>query len=144
MNDVLAVAKAPVIASHSGAYAVVHHARNVPDEVLTKITANRGIVMVVFYSGFSVPNGIQGDVDDVLDHIDHIVQVAGIDHVGLGSDYDGAPMFPRQLEDVSGYPYITQGLLNRGYKADDIKKILGENLMRVFAEVEQDSSHNLH
>ena len=56
-----------------------------------------------------------GSVHDVVDHIEHIIKVAGIDHVGLGSDYDGIGTVPRQLEDVSCYPYITQELLNRGY-----------------------------
>lgn len=77
------------------------------------------------------------DVFDVLDHIDHIVKVAGIDHVGLGSDYDGVPVLPKQLEDVSTYPVITQGMLDRGYSEQDIRKVLGENIMRVFRDVEQ-------
>jgi membrane dipeptidase len=75
-------------------------------------------------------------VQTLVDHIDHIVRVAGIDHVGLGSDYDGATTLPRQLEDVSGYPYITQELLNRGYEAGDIHKILGGNLLRVMRRAE--------
>lgn len=75
-----------------------------------------------------------GTIHDVLDHIDHIVKVAGVDHVGLGSDYDGVSLLPAQLQDVSTYPYITQGLLDRGYSADDIRKILGGNLMRVWTK----------
>jgi membrane dipeptidase len=77
-----------------------------------------------------------GDVHTIVDHIDHIVKVAGIDHVGLGSDFDGVPKLPRQMDDVSCYPLITQVLLDRAYKKDEIKKILGGNLMRVFAEAE--------
>ncbi len=79
----------------------------------------------------------RGDIRDVLDHIDHAVKVAGVDHVGLGSDFDGVSVLPRQLEDVSCYPTITQGLLDRGYTDADIKKILGANVLRVFREVEQ-------
>lgn len=79
-------------------------------------------------------------VHDLLDHIDHIVRVAGIDHVGLGSDYDGVPALPAQLEDVSTYPVITQGLLDRGYAESAIRKILGGNVMRVFGQVERVSS----
>ncbi|MEX2169296.1 MAG: dipeptidase, partial [Pirellulales bacterium] len=75
-----------------------------------------------------------GTIHDVLDHIDHIAKVAGVDHVGIGSDYDGVTLLPVQLEDVSTYPYITQGLLDRGYSADDIRKILGGNVMRVWSE----------
>ncbi|MDA7875089.1 dipeptidase, partial [Rhodopirellula sp.] len=82
----------------------------------------------------------QCTVHDLLDHIDHIVRVAGIDHVGLGSDYDGVPALPAQLEDVSTYPVITQGLLDRGYAESSIRKILGGNVMRVFEQVEQVSS----
>ncbi len=77
------------------------------------------------------------DVDTVVDHIEHVIQVAGIDHVGLGSDFDGVPSLPDQLKDVSGYPYITQALMNRGYSELDIRKILGENLMRAFQEAEE-------
>src|SRR5438105_9387946 len=79
----------------------------------------------------------RGSVHDVVDHIEHIIKTAGIDHVGLGSDYDGINSAPRQLEDVSCYPNITQELLNRGYKKDEILKVLGGNLLRVFRKAEQ-------
>jgi membrane dipeptidase len=79
----------------------------------------------------------RGTIHDLIDHIDHIVQVAGIDHVGLGSDFDGVSTLPTQLEDVSCYPYITQALLDRGYSEADIKKILGENLLHVMQKVEE-------
>jgi membrane dipeptidase len=81
-----------------------------------------------------------GSVHDIVDHIDHIVKVAGIDHVGLGSDFDGVPKLPKQMEDVASYPLITQVLLDRGYKKEDILKILGGNLMRVFAAAEKVSA----
>lgn len=77
-----------------------------------------------------------GDVHTIVDHIDHIVQVAGIDHVGLGSDFDGVSKLPAQMQDVSCYPYLTQALLDRGYKSEEIHKILGANLMRAFAQAE--------
>jgi len=78
-----------------------------------------------------------GSVHNVVDHIEHIIKVAGVDHVGLGSDFDGITVVPKQLEDVSCYPYITQELLNRGYQKDDILKILGGNLLRAFRQAEQ-------
>jgi len=81
-----------------------------------------------------------GDIQIVLDHIDHIVEVAGIDNVGLGSDFDGIDIVPRQLEDVSAYPRITQGLLDRGYSTEEIKKILGENLLRAMEQAEKVSA----
>ncbi|MEZ6083445.1 MAG: membrane dipeptidase [Phycisphaerae bacterium] len=77
-----------------------------------------------------------GTVHTLVDHIDHIVEVAGIDHVGIGSDYDGVGQLPAQLEDVSCFPHITQELLNRGYSETDIHKVMGGNLLRVFREVE--------
>ncbi|HJZ91685.1 MAG TPA: dipeptidase, partial [Gemmataceae bacterium] len=81
----------------------------------------------------------RGSIHDVVDHIEHIIKVAGIDHVGLGSDFDGIDSTPEQLEDVSKYPLITQELLNRGHTKEEIVKVLGTNLMRVFKEVEKAS-----
>ena len=81
-----------------------------------------------------------GGVRDIVDHIDHIVKVAGIDHAGIGSDFDGVPKLPRQMSDVSCYPYITQELVNRKYTREQIHKILGGNLLRVFADAEKVSS----
>jgi membrane dipeptidase len=78
----------------------------------------------------------RGSVHVVLDHIDHIARTAGVDHVGLGSDFDGITSVPVQLEDVSCYPAITQGLLDRGYSEADIKKILGANVLRAMRGAE--------
>ncbi len=152
MRDVLRVARAPVIASHSSAFALAPHPRNIPDDVLRGIARNGGVVMVNFASGFLVPESarllldshdgrrpplVRGTVHDLVDHIDHIVEVAGIDHVGLGSDFDGITTTPVQVEDVSSFPVITQVLLDRGYSAEDIRKILGGNLLRAFGEAER-------
>jgi membrane dipeptidase len=78
----------------------------------------------------------RGSVHDVVDHIDHIVKTAGIDHVGIGSDYDGVSLLPEQLDDVSTYPVITQELLNRGYMAAQIHQIMSGNLLRVMRRAE--------
>jgi membrane dipeptidase len=78
-----------------------------------------------------------GSVHDVVDHIEHIIRVAGIGHVGLGSDFDGIDLVPRQLEDVSTYPYLTQELFNRGHSAEAIRKVLGENMLRVLRAAEE-------
>ena len=77
-----------------------------------------------------------GDVFDVADHIEHIIKVAGIDHVGLGSDFDGIDKAPQQLEDVSKYPVITQVLLDRGYSASQIHQLMSGNVLRVMRRAE--------
>jgi membrane dipeptidase len=79
----------------------------------------------------------RGSIHVVLDHIEHIAKVAGVDHVGLGSDFDGIETCPIQLEDVSTYPRITQGLLDRGWREEDIRKVLGANLLRVMRGAEK-------
>jgi membrane dipeptidase len=77
-----------------------------------------------------------GSVHDVVDHIDHIAKLIGVEHIGLGSDFDGITKTPAQLEDVSTYPLITQELLNRGYKPADIHKIMSGNILRVMRAAE--------
>ena len=78
----------------------------------------------------------RGSIHDVVDHIEHLVKQCGVDHVGIGSDYDGIGTVPRQLEDVSTYPLLTQELLNRGHAAKDIHKIMGRNVLRVLRKAE--------
>jgi membrane dipeptidase len=78
-----------------------------------------------------------GSIHDVVDHIDHIAKLIGVEHIGLGSDFDGITKTPAQLEDVSTYPLITQELLNRGYKPSDIHKIMSGNILRVMRGAEK-------
>lgn len=144
MRDALEIVEAPVIYSHSSARAICDHARNVPDDILKLTAENGGVVMVNFMSGYVVPTETlkknkkaRGDYKTVCDHIEHIVQVAGIDHVGIGSDYDGVSSLPIGLDDVSYYPNITQELLNRGYTKKQIHKILGGNVLRALADAEK-------
>lgn len=83
---------------------------------------------------------LKGTAHTVVDHIEHIIKVAGIDHVGIGSDYDGISVLPKQLEDVSTYPILTQELLNRGYSNADIHKFMSGNIMRVIKKVDEVSA----
>jgi membrane dipeptidase len=181
--DAIATTKAPVIASHSSARALVNAPRNMTDDMLKAVAQNGGVVQVNFFNGFDDENfrkaleaqakdqaaAIQKFLDDqkaqgkpvdyvqvdrierewmakiprpplssLIDHIDHIAKVAGADHVGLGSDFDGVSgATPQGIDSAADLPKITQALLDRGYSATDIHKILGGNLMRVFRDVER-------
>jgi membrane dipeptidase len=86
---------------------------------------------------FEANPGPPASVSDVADHIDHVRDVAGIDHIGIGSDFDGAPTMPEGLEDVSRYPALIEELGSRGYRDEDLMKIAGGNVLRVMREVER-------
>ncbi len=127
--DVLEVAERPVIASHSNCKALCGHPRNLTDEQIKRIAENGGVIGATFVRWFIDDN--TPSFTRYLDHIDHIVNLVGDDHVGLGSDFDGGG---EQLKDATEFPKITEGLLERGYSATSVRKILGENHLRVFAD----------
>jgi membrane dipeptidase len=160
--DTMEVTRAPVIASHSSARALVQLRRNLSDDMLRAIGSNGGVIMINFMGMVLDPDkstfrfildlllhGGNADVSvsEVVDHIEHVIEVAGIEHVGLGSDFDGSPriFFPMGLRDVADFPTITLELLRRGYDAEQIQMVLGENLLRVLAAAEQarESAHQL-
>ena len=157
--DALRAAKKPVLVSHSSSRALTNHPRNLTDAQLTAVARNGGAACVNFSRGFIddafrkaaipvanrtrdlrtserrkafVAAGLPDvPVERLLDHVEHMVAVAGADHVCLGSDFDGVPMLPVGLEDVSKLPVITAGLLRRGMPRPDVEKILGLNVLRV-------------
>lgn len=178
-SDVLAISRAPVIASHSSARAFTPgFERNMADGMIEALAENGGVIMINFGSSFLLPDwaawgeardaafgaafkaGETEDTDeardafaanyatespppfaslsDVLDHIDHVTDLVGVEHVGLGSDFDGVgDSLPTGIKDVSDYPNLIQGLLDRDYTEDEVRLILGENALRVWSEVER-------
>ena len=170
MMDALRVSRAPVIYSHSSARAIASHVRNVPDSILRKVAANGGVVMVNFNPPFvseerrlyelrrdSVLAGVDSaarrdsarawnarapaaTLAQVADHVDHIRRVAGVNHLGLGSDFDGISSVPRGLEDVSTFPDLLAELLRRGWSEQDVRKVAGLNALRVLRQAEQASA----
>src|SRR5581483_1415416 len=130
--DALAVSDSPVIASHSSARVFNDHDRNLTDDQLRAIAASGGVINVNFYPKFLDPNfPAPTPLSKVIDHIEHIARVAGIDHVGLGSDFDGISAVPVGLEDVTKIPSIAQALLDRGWSAAEIAQVLGLNMLRL-------------
>lgn len=138
--DVIKVSKAPIIASHSGVKALKDHQRNLSDHQLRALKKNGGVINIVFYPVF-LTNNSQAYVKDIVDHIDHVVNVIGVDHVGLGSDFDGASL-PEDLQDSSQLPKLTEELVKRDYTKQDIEKILGKNMLRVLKAVEKTADHD--
>ncbi len=132
--DALAVSRAPVILSHSSCRALHDHPRNASDAMLRAVAANGGVVMINFFADYLGPGAT---LDTALDHIEHAVRVAGADHVGLGSDFDGVPALPDGLGDVTRLPWLTRGLLKRGLSEGDVRKVLGGNILRVMRDAER-------
>ena len=149
-QDVIETSQAPVIASHSSCRALTNVPRNLTDDMLKALAKNRGVVMINFYNGFINTEYAKpgtpapekpanaATMEMLIQHFEHAIKVAGIDHVGIGSDFDGVDgLLPGGMEDVSKLPAITYELLKRGYSDADVKKVLGGNLLRVMAEVEE-------
>lgn len=136
VRDVMSASSQPVIASHSNAYALCPNVRNLSDEQLVALAEKGGTVGVTFVPAFITESGREATLSRLLDHIDHIAHMIGIDHVALGSDFDGfGPPATVGLEDATHMPAITAGLLERGYSEAEVRLVLGGNLLRVFRQV---------
>ena len=136
--DALEVSRAPLIASHSSARALANVPRNMTDEMIVALAKKGGVIQVNFNCGFlTTARPPHATLADVVAHIDHIRQIAGTGALGIGSDYDGVECTPVGLEDVSKYPNLTRALLEKGYSAEDIRKIYGGNVLRVMKAVEK-------
>ena len=131
------IADVPIIASHSNCREICDHPRNLTDDQIGALAKLGGVIGMNFAPHFLRKRGREegASVKDVADHIDHIVELVGVDHVGLGSDYDGISSTPRGLEDAAKMPNVTIELVSRGYGEAEIEKILGGNHLRVFSRI---------
>jgi len=131
--DVLQISSAPVIASHCNSFSICPHPRNLSDEQVRAIAAAGGVIGVTFVPAFVC--AANPSLERLLDHVDHLVEVGGIECVGIGSDFEGFDGFLPGLEDVTRLPCLTRGLLRRGYAPHEVRKIMGENFLRVLGKV---------
>lgn len=147
MDDALRVSAAPVVFTHSSARARADVPRNVPDDILRRLPANGGLVMVTFVPGFvsrhiaearrsGTKPASKATLADVADHLGHIKKITGPDHIGLGSDFDGMSAAPTGLHDVSTFPALFVELARRGWTDEELKKLAGANFLRVLRQVE--------
>ncbi len=136
VQDVLALSEAPVVVTHGNSHRLWPRFRNLTDEQLEGVAARRGVVGVTAVPAFLGENEDRAPLNALLDHVDYMVKLIGEDHVGLGMDFDGVREHRVvDMEDASKLPNLTAGLVERGYSEATIRKILGENFLRVFEEV---------
>jgi membrane dipeptidase len=147
--DVLETSKAPIFASHSSCRAISPAPRNMTDEMIAALARKGGVVQINFSCDFLNPDVLKAEANaavgagtkpratlaDVVKHIDHVVAIGGVGAVGLGSDFDGISCAPVGLDSVDKWPNLTRALLEEGYTPAEIRKIYGENTLRLMAEV---------
>ena len=149
--DALETSKAPIFASHSSCRAITPAPRNMTDEMIAALAKKGGVVQINFSCDFlnadvlkaeaaggaPAATKLRATLADVVQHIDHVVAIGGIGAVGLGSDFDGISCAPVGLDGVDKWPNLTRALLEEGYTAAEIRKIYGENTLRLMTEVER-------
>ncbi|EGR53015.1 uncharacterized protein TRIREDRAFT_103119 [Trichoderma reesei QM6a] len=137
-RQALSISKAPVIFSHSSCSAVTKHPRNSPDDVLDLLRTNGGVFMVSFLR--KLTDADEPTLARVADHIQHVGERIGYEHVGIGSDFDGTMQTPDGLEDVSRFPFLIAELLRRGVPDESVKDLAGRNVLHVMDEVQRVSA----
>lgn len=136
--DVVSTCSKPFVATHSNAFAIAPHPRNLNDEQLRTLAEHDGCTGINFYTGFLRPDRGQNadtSLDQVLAHIDHIKRLVGARHVAIGSDYDGASPLPAAVDDASKLPVLLRALEERGYTETEIEGICQGNFLRVLRQV---------
>ena len=147
-HDALETSEAPIIASHSACRALTNVPRNMTDDMIRALAKKGGVIQMNIYCNFisqksaDAPKDapVRATLDDLVAHIDHVRQIAGIDAIGIGTDFDGITCTPEGLDDVSKFPNLTRALLLKGYSPADIRKIYGGNTLRLMREVEKVSA----
>jgi membrane dipeptidase len=129
--DIYENTKIPIMSSHTGAYSIRKHRRNLKDEQIRAISERGGVVGIFFLPGY-LSKAKPVKVQHVIDHIDHFREIGGIDCIAIGSDFDGMSQRTKGLEHAGKLPNLTKHLLRRGYSEKDVRKILGENFLRFF------------
>ncbi|WP_434643384.1 dipeptidase [Thermoanaerobacterium thermosaccharolyticum] len=132
--DAINICEKPLIASHSDCKALCRHPRNLSDDQIKAIAAKGGVIGINFCPDF-LRDDDNASVEDVLDHIEHIVNLVGVEHVGFGSDFDGIEKTPFGLDDAASFPKILDGLKKRGFKDDEINSISHDNFERIIKEI---------
>lgn len=133
--DALTASKTPIVCSHSSCRSLCDHPRNLTDQQMRALAEKGGVMQVTIYNGFLVKDG-QATIKDVVRHINHAVEVMGIDHVGIGTDFDGDGGVPG-VASASELPNLTKELLREGYSVADLRKLWGENFLRVMTQCQQ-------
>ncbi|ETN44793.1 uncharacterized protein HMPREF1541_09668 [Cyphellophora europaea CBS 101466] len=138
MRQVLNVTRSPVMFSHSTCYGLAKNYRNAPDDVIAGLKENGGVLMVMFVKRFlNATDPESADIETVVDHIMHVVGLSGWDHVGIGGDFDGTMTLANGISSVADYPKLIEAVMRRGATDEQIMKLMGENILRVWRENEQ-------